>query len=329
MVGELGAVLAAMSDYAADLSAVRATAARIAPHAHRTPIMTSSTLDEMAGRRVLLKCENFQKMGAFKFRGALNAVACLSDEQAARGVVTHSSGNFAQALALAARPRGIPAYIVMPNTAPAVKKAAVAGYGGEITICEPTLAARESTAAAVGERTGATLVHPFNDGTVIAGQGTIALELLEDHPDLDAIVAPVGGGGLISGIAIAAHELAPGIRIIGGEPLGADDAARSKAAGKLLLQTGPDTIADGLLTSLGSLTWPVVRDLVERIEVVDEAQIVAAMRLIYERVKIVVEASSAVALATVLSDEFKALDGIETVAVVLTGGNVDLANLPF
>lgn len=318
-----------MSDYAATLADVRAAATRIAPHAHRTPILTSSTLDAMAGRRVLLKCENFQKMGAFKVRGALNAVACLSPEQAAGGVVTHSSGNFAQALALAARARGIPAYIVMPSTAPAVKKAAVEGYGGQITMCEPTLLARELSAGAVATRTGATLVHPFNDPDVIAGQGTIALELLEDHPELDAIVAPVGGGGLISGIALATHELAPGVRIIGGEPRGADDAWRSKEAGEFLPQTGANTIADGLLTSLGSWTWPVVRDLLERIVVVGEDEIVAAMRLIYERVKIVVEASSAVALAAVLSGEFRALDGIETVAVVLSGGNVDLAKLPF
>jgi len=318
-----------MSDYAADLEAVRAAAARIAPHAHRTPVLTSATLDGMAGRRLLLKCENFQKMGAFKFRGALNAVACLTDAQAAAGVVTHSSGNFAQALALAARSRGIPAYIVMPSTAPAVKKAAVAGYGGEITMCEPTLPARESTAAAVAARTGATLIHPFNDAAVIAGQGTIALELLADHPELDAIVAPVGGGGLISGIALATRELAPRVRVIGGEPLGADDAFRSKEAGVFLPQTGPNTLADGLLTSLGSLTWPVVRDVVERIVVVDEDEIVAAMRLIYERVKIVVEASSAVALATVLSDEFRSLAGLDTVAIVLSGGNVDLAKLPF
>jgi threonine dehydratase/serine racemase len=318
-----------MTDYAADLRAVRAAAERIAPHAHRTPVLTSATLDGMAGRRLLLKCENFQKMGAFKFRGALNAVACLRDDDAARGVVTHSSGNFAQALALAARFRGIPAYIVMPSTAPAVKKAAVAGYGGQITLCEPTLPARESTAAAVAARTGATLVHPFDDPHVIAGQGTIALELLQDHPDLDAIVVPVGGGGLISGIALAARELAPQVRVLGAEPRGADDAWRSKEAGELILQTDPQTIADGLHTSLGAWTWPVVRDLVERIVVVQEEEIVAAMRLIYERVKIVVEASAAVALAAVLSDEFRTLEGLDTVALVLSGGNVDLSNLPF
>ena len=315
--------------YAADLAAVRAAADRIEGRAHRTPVMTCSTLDALAGRRVLLKCENLQRMGAFKFRGALNAVGCLPDDVAERGVVTHSSGNFAQALALAARERGIPAYIVMPTTAPAPKRAAVAGYGGRITLCEPTLAARESTAAAVRARTGATLLHPYDHPHVIAGQGTVALELLADHPEIDVIVAPVGGGGLISGIALAARELEPDVRVIGGEPFGADDAFRSKEAGRLIPQTGPDTIADGLLTSLGALTWPVVRDVVERIVRVDDDAIRVAMRLLWERAKLVVEPSGAVPLAAVLSEEFAALEGIDTVALVLSGGNVDLDRLPW
>ena len=315
--------------YAADLAAIRAAAARIAGEAHRTPVMTCSTIDALAGRRVLLKCENLQKMGAFKFRGALNAVSCLPPEAAARGVVTHSSGNFAQALALAARQRGIPAYIVMPTSAPAPKRAAVAGYGGRITFCEPTLAARETAAAAVQESTGATLLHPYDHPDVIAGQGTVALELLEDFPEIDAIVAPVGGGGLVSGIALAVRELEPEVRVIAGEPAGADDAFRSKAAGELIPQAGPDTIADGLLTSLGRLTWPVVRDVVERIVVVDDDAIRAAMRLLWERAKLVVEPSGAVPLAAVLSPEFEALEGIDTVAVVLSGGNVDLDRLPW
>jgi threonine dehydratase len=315
--------------YAADLAAVRAAATRIEGRAHRTPVMTCATLDALAGRRVLLKCENLQKMGAFKFRGALNAVSCLPPDVAARGVVTHSSGNFAQALALAARERGIPAYIVMPRSAPAPKKAAVLGYGGQITICEPTLAARETTAAAVQGSTGATLLHPYDHADVIAGQGTVALELLEDFPEIDAVVAPVGGGGLISGIALAVRELEPDVRVIGGEPAGADDAFRSKAKGELIPQTGPDTIADGLLTSLGHLTWPVVRDVVERIVVVHDAAIRSAMRLLWERAKLVVEPSGAVPLAAVLSEEFRGLDGIDTVAIVLSGGNVDLDRLPW
>jgi threonine dehydratase len=318
-----------VTTYAADLDAVRAAAARIDGRAHRTPVMTCATLDRLAGRRVLLKCENLQRMGAFKFRGAFNAVACLDEEAAARGVVTHSSGNFAQALALAARERGIPAYIVMPSTAPAPKKAAVAGYGGQITICEPTLQARETTAAAVQAETGATLLHPYDHPDVIAGQGTVALELLGERPEIDAIVAPVGGGGLISGIALAAREAAPSVRIFGGEPTGADDAFRSKAAGAFIPQTGPDTIADGLLTSLGTLTWPVVRDVVERIFVVDDDAIRAAMRLLWERAKLVVEPSGAVPLAAVLSEEFRALQGLGTVAIVLSGGNVDLDRLPW
>ncbi len=315
--------------YAADLDAVRAAAARIAGRAHRTPVMTCATLDALAGRRILLKCENLQKMGAFKFRGALNAVSCLPEEVAARGVVTHSSGNFAQALALAARARGIPSYIVMPTSAPAPKRAAVEGYGGRITLCEPTLQARETTAATVQAGTGATLLHPYDHPDVIAGQGTVALELLEDHPEIDAIVAPVGGGGLISGIALAARELEPEVRVIAGEPQGADDAFRSKAAGRLIPQTGPDTIADGLLTSLGALTWPVVRDVVERIVRVDDDAIRSAMRLLWERAKLVVEPSGAVPVAAVLSPEFRALQGIDTVAVVLSGGNVDLDRLPW
>jgi len=316
-------------DYAADLTAVREAARRIEPHIHRTPTMTCSALDELAGRRLFFKCENLQRVGAFKMRGATNAVFKLADDAAARGVVTHSSGNFAQALALAARVRGIAAHIVMPRTAPAVKRRAVEGYGARIIPCEPTLEARETTAAAVLEETGGTLLHPYDHPDVIAGQGTIALELLEQADGLDAIVAPVGGGGMISGIAVAAHGLQPGIRVLAGEPLGADDAARSKAAGELVPQTGPDTIADGLLTSLGELTWPVVRDLVERVVTVSEDEIVSAMRLVLERMKLVIEPSAAVGLAAVLSDEFRALDRLGRVGVVLSGGNVDLDCLPW
>ena len=316
-----------MPTYAADLAAVRAAAARIAGVVHRTPVMTCETIDALAGRRVFLKCENLQKTGAFKYRGATNAVRKLSDAEARNGVVTHSSGNHAQALALAARVRGIPAYIVMPRTAPGVKKAAVEGYGGIVTLCEPTLEARETTAAELVAKTGAALIPPFDHPDVIAGQGTAALELLEDVPDLDAVVAPVGGGGLLSGFCVASRGMKPTIRVFGAEPLGADDAARSKAAGAWQPQTGANTIADGLLTSLGELTWPIIRDQVERIVTVTEPQIVSAMRLVWERAKLVIEPSAAVGVAAVLTDEFQALAGIDRVGVVLCGGNVSLDKL--
>jgi threonine dehydratase/serine racemase len=239
-------------------------------------------------------------------------------------VVTHSSGNHAQALALAARVRGIPAYIVMPKTVPAVKKAAVEGYGGIVTLCEPTLAAREETAARLVKETGATLIPPFDHPDVIAGQGTAALELLEDVPDLDAVVVQVGGGGQIAGWCIAAKGVKPSIRVFGAEPLGADDAARSKAKGEWVPQTAPNTIADGLLTSTGELTWPVIRDQVERIVTVTDDQIRAAMRFVWERMKLVVEPSGVVGAAVVLTDEFKALADLKTVGVVFSGGNVSL-----
>ncbi|VTT96675.1 serine racemase : Pyridoxal-5'-phosphate-dependent enzyme OS=uncultured Acidobacteria bacterium A2 PE=4 SV=1: PALP [Gemmataceae bacterium] len=313
--------------YACDLAAVCDAAARLAGVVHRTPVMTSATLDERAGRRVFLKCENLQKVGAFKYRGASNAVRKLTDAQAARGVVTHSSGNHAQALALAARVRGIPAYIVMPKTAPAVKKAAVEGYGGIVTECEPNLAAREMAASELVAKTGATLIPPFDHEDVIAGQGTAAIELLEDAPGLDAIVAPVGGGGLLSGCAVAGLGMKPTIRVFGAEPLGADDAARSKAAGEWVPQTAPNTIADGLLTSTGRLTWPIIRDRVERVFTVTDDQIRAAMRFVWERLKLVVEPSGAVGVAVVLSDEFRALANIGSVGIVLSGGNVSLDKL--
>jgi threonine dehydratase len=313
--------------YACDLAAIREAATRIAGIVHRTPVMTCETLDKLAGRRIYFKCENLQKVGAFKYRGATNAVRKLSDAQAAKGVVTHSSGNHAQALALAARVRGIPAYIVMPKTAPAVKKAAVEGYGGIVTLCEPNLAAREEAAAKLVAQTGATLIPPFDHADVIAGQGTAALELLEDVPDLDAIVTPVGGGGLLAGCTIAARGVKPGIRVFGAEPLGADDAARSKAKGEWVPQTAPNTIADGLLTSTGQLTWPVIRDLVERVFTVTEDQIRGAMRFVWERMKLIVEPSGAVGAAVVLLDEFRALAVAKKVGVVFSGGNVSLDKL--
>jgi threonine dehydratase len=275
---------------------IHKAAQRIKPHIHRTPIMTNESLNQQVGALVFMKCENLQKVGAFKFRGATNAVFSLTDEEAARGVCTHSSGNHAQALALAAKLRGIPAYIVMPNNAPQVKKDAVAGYGGRITFCEPTLQARESTLERIRRDTGASVVHPYNDERVIAGQGTAALELLADVPDLDAVIAPVGGGGLLSGTSIAAKGVKPGIRVIAGEPEMADDAFRSMQAGKIIQSQNPKTIADGLLTSLGELTFPIIQKNVERIVTVSEAGITAATKFVWERAKIVIEPSAAVAV---------------------------------
>ena len=285
-----------MSDYAVNLDAVKDAAKRIAGRAHRTPVATCATIDRLAGRSLYFKCEHLQKVGAFKFRGASNAVWKLPEETARRGVVTHSSGNHAQALALAAKQRGIPAHIVMPRTASPVKRRAVEEYGGRVVLCEPTLEARETTAAAVLAETGGTLIPPYNHPDVIAGQGTIALELLEQAPNLDALIAPVGGGGLLAGVTLAAKALKPTIRLFAAEPLGADDAARSKAAGKLIPQTGPKTLADGLLTSLGDLTWPVIRDLVEQVVTVSDEEIVGAMRLAWERAKLLIEPSAAVAV---------------------------------
>jgi threonine dehydratase/serine racemase len=315
--------------YAADLDAIRAAARRIAPYARRTPLLTCAALDRAAGRSVVLKCENLQKVGAFKFRGACNAVQRLDADQVRRGVVTHSSGNHAQALALAASLRGIDAHIVMPSNASAVKRRAVEGYGGKVTLSEPTLEARERTAGEIVRRLGALLIPPYDHDDIIAGQGTVGLEILEEDPAVTAIVAPVGGGGLFSGIALAARGLRPEVRVFAAEPAGADDAARSMAAGRLIPQTAPRTIADGLLTSLGERTWPVVRDLAEAVITVTDDQIIAAMRLIWERSKLIIEPSAAVPVAAVLCEEFRRLPGLPRVAVVLSGGNVDLDHLPW
>ncbi len=306
---------------------IQAAAQRIAGVAHRTPVMTSRLIDEQAGRRLFFKCEHLQRVGAFKFRGAWNSVSQLTGEAAAHGVVTHSSGNHAQALALAAQLRGIPAHIVMPSNAPTVKRAAVAGYGAHIIECKPTLAAREATANKVLKETGGVFIHPYDYAPTIAGQGTAALELLEDVPDLDAIIAPVGGGGLMSGTCIAARGIKPGLRLFGAEPKGADDAARSLAAGELIPQTAPNTIADGLLTSLGTLTWPVLRDHLETIVTVSEDEITSAMGLVWTRMKQLIEPSSAVPVAAVLSDGFRARDGLARVGIIISGGNVDMDDL--
>jgi threonine dehydratase len=318
-----------MNAFAVAFEDIRAAAERIAPFAQRTPIATCSTLDRMAGGALFFKCEHLQKAGAFKFRGACNAVLCLPPQIAAQGVATHSSGNHAGALALAAKLRGIPAHVVMPRDASPVKRRAVEEYGGRVVECAPTLAARETTAAAVQAETGAVLIPPYNHAGVIAGQGTTALELLEQAPNLDAVVMPVGGGGLMAGITLAVKAIAPNVRVFAAEPVGADDAARSKAAGTLLPQTNPHTIADGLRTSLGELTWPVLRDGVERVVTVTDEEIVSAMRLAWERAKLLIEPSAAVAVAAVLSAEFRALDGLQRVGVVLSGGNVNLDALPW
>ncbi|KAI8469135.1 MAG: serine/threonine dehydratase [Monoraphidium minutum] len=321
---------AGVRGYAASLDEIRAAAARIAPHAKVTPVLTCGSIDRIAGRQLLFKCEVFQKGGAFKFRGAFNSVALLPEDQAARGVATHSSGNHAAALALAAKLRGIPAHIVVPNNAPQCKVDAVREYGGNLVFCEPTMDAREAACRRIIAETGATLVPPYDYGPVIAGQGTIGLEFLQQVPDLDAIVVPVSGGGMISGIALAAKSLNPSILVVAAEPRGSNgaaDAAASKAAGALVQgMAKPVTIADGLQARLGELTWPVVRDLVDEVVVVGDDEIVAAMKLIMERMKVVVEPSGAAGLAAALSPAFAAslrLAAAARVGVVLCGGNLD------
>ncbi len=306
---------------------IHQAAERIWPYAHRTPVLTCTSLDQQVGTQVFLKCENLQKVGAFKFRGACNAVFSLANEEAARGVATHSSGNHAQALALAARLRGIPAYIVMPENAPAVKKVAVAGYSGQITYCKPTLEARETTTEQIVNETGATVVHPYNDSQVIAGQGTAVLELLEEIPDLDVVIAPVGGGGLLSGTAIAAKKLVPNIRVLAAEPDLANDAYRSLQAGYIIPSENPQTIADGLLTSLGDVTFPIIQKYVEQIVTVSEEGILEAMRFIWERTKLIIEPSAAVPIALLWERKID-LSGLR-VGVILSGGNVDLEYLPW
>ena len=318
-----------MGKYAASIDDIRAAARRIKGVGHRTPILTSQTLDEMAGRKLFFKCENFQKIGAFKLRGGWNAVSILSDEEAAKGVCTHSSGNHAQAVAFSAMKRGIASYIVMPNNVPDVKLDAVKGYGANITLCEPTLEARKTTLDEIVKKTGALVVHPFNNPNVIAGQGTAALEMIEDLGELDAIIAPIGGGGLMSGTCITTRNLLPETKLFGAEPTGADDAYRSLKEGKIIPQTDPDTICDGLLTSLGEYTWNILKDHLEAIYTVTDDEVINAMRLVWERMKIIIEPSSATAVAVVLKSEFRALEGLEKVGIILTGGNVELSKLPF
>lgn len=300
---------------------------RIKSLIHRTPVLISGSVNKILGAELYFKCENLQKVGAFKFRGACNSVFSLDDTTALKGVATHSSGNHAAALALAAGMRGIKAHIVMPGNAPEIKKLAVSGYGAHITYCEPTLQAREDTLAQVIERTGATPIHPYNYAPVICGQGTAAIEFLEELPGLNIIMTPVGGGGLLSGTSISAKAIKPGIKVIAGEPKNADDAYRSFKSGKLYPSVNPNTIADGLLTSLGELTFTIILRNVDDIITVSEDGIVKAMKLIWERMKIIIEPSAAVPVAAVLENPeiFKG----EKIGIILSGGNVDLTKLPF
>jgi threonine dehydratase len=312
---------------ALSMQLIREAHERIRDKIHRTPVMTSEVLDGLSGNHLFFKCENLQKVGAFKARGATNAVFLLSDAEASKGVVTHSSGNHAAALARAAGLRGIPAYIVMPNNSPLAKQAAVRRYGGEIVLCEPTLAARESTAAEVMQRTGAAFIHPYDDLRVMAGQGTTAIELLEEVPDLDVILCPVGGGGQLSGIAVAAKDLKPGIRVVGVEPAGADDASRSLRAGHIIPMLDPRTIADGLKTSLGERPFAEIIRLVDDIVTVREESIVQAMRQILEVMKLLVEPSGAVSYAAIVEGRLAASGA--NVGIILSGGNLDLNRLPW
>jgi threonine dehydratase len=294
---------------------------------HCTPVMTSSAINRITGTELFFKCENLQRTGSFKFRGATNAVFSLTQEQASHGVGTHSSGNHAAALAFAASLRGIRAHIVMPSNAPEIKKKAVAGYGGIITLCEPTLQARESTLAQIVETTGIALIHPYNNSKVIAGQGTSAKELMGQISSLDLVMCPVGGGGLLSGTALSVKSLSTTCKVIAAEPLGADDAYRSFKAGYIIPSAHPVTIADGLLTSLGEINFAIIRNKVDEIITVSEDAIIEAMRLVWERMKLIIEPSAAVPLAAILENKrsFRNL----RVGIILSGGNLDLKNLPF
>ena len=309
------------------LADIRAAHERIRERIHRTPVLTSTTLDQQSGGALFFKCENMQKGGAFKARGATNAVFSLSDAEAARGVATHSSGNHAAAVSRAAKLRGIPAYIVMPNNVPKAKRASVERLGGKIVFCEPTIAAREAAAAKIIADTGATLVHPYDDLRVMAGQGTATIELLEQVADLDTILCPIGGGGLISGTSVAALSLKPGIRVIGAEPAGADDASRSYQAGKRIPLTQANTIADGLRGSLSDRTFAEIRSHVADVVTVSEDSIVAAMRAVWEVLKIVIEPSGAVSYAAIVENKVDVRG--RRVGIILTGGNLDLDKLPW
>jgi threonine dehydratase len=306
---------------------VLAAAERLRPHIHRTPVLTSKSLDEITGSSLFFKCENFQKAGSFKIRGATNAIMQLPERDKKAGVATHSSGNFAQALSLAARNSGLRAYIVMPENAPQVKRSAVKAYGAEIIYCAPNLQARESTLNEVVERTGACFVHPYNDFDVILGHATAALELVQESGSMDIVIAPVGGGGLLSGTALAIHYILPDALIYGGEPFNADDAYHSLHEKKIIPCKNPETIADGLRTSLGDKTFTVISQLVSDIIRVTEEEIIQSMKLIWERMKIIIEPSSAVAFAAVIKEK-ENFTG-KKIGIILSGGNIDLTNLPF
>lgn len=310
-----------------DYAAILVAHERIRPHIHRTPVLTSSRLDSACGASLFFKCENFQKVGAFKARGAANAVFALDEAAAQRGVATHSSGNHAAALSRAARRRGIAAHIVMPSNAPKIKVRAVEGYGGRIVFCEPNQRAREAACARVIAETGATLIHPFENEDVIAGQGTAAVELLEDVPDLELVLCPVGGGGLLCGTAVAVKAVRPSAKVIAAEPAGADDAAESFRKGQLVYQEKKNTIADGLLANMGAINFALVQRYVDDVVTVSDESIVAAMRTIWETMKIVIEPSGAVPYAAVLEGGVD-LRG-KRVGLILTGGNVDLDALPW
>jgi threonine dehydratase len=300
---------------------------RIRPFIHRTPVLTCHSINRMTGRELFFKCENFQKVGAFKARGATNTMFSVAAEQLSQGVCTHSSGNHAQALSWAASLRNVKAYIVMPSNSSRVKVDAVRSYGGIITFCEPTLEARESTLAEVIKETGALEIHPYNDLRIIAGQATAALELTEQIPDLDLILAPVGGGGLLSGTALAAHYFLPSTDVIAVEPQMANDAYLSFREKKFIPSVNPNTIADGLRTSLGTLTFPIILEHVKDIVTVSEESLVRAMRILWERMKILVEPSSAVPFAAVLDQKIN--PDYKKAGIILSGGNVDLDHLPW
>lgn len=310
-----------------DLNDILVAHERIKKFVHRTPVLTSESINQLLGAELYFKCENFQKVGAFKFRGATNSVFSLDELSVGKGVATHSSGNHAAALALAARLRGVQAHIVMPRTAPEIKKAAVAGYGANITFCEPTLHAREETLEKVVEATGAIIIHPYNYIPVICGQGTAAVEFLEEVPFLDIIMTPVGGGGLLSGTSISAKAIKPDIKVIAGEPKNADDAYRSFKSGILQPSINPNTIADGLLTSLGEITFSIILKNVDDILTVSEEGIVKAMKMVWERMKIIIEPSAAVPVAAVM--ENPEMFRKQKVGIILSGGNVELTRLPF
>ena len=300
---------------------------RISDYIHKTPVLTSTLLNNITGAELFFKCENFQRAGAYKIRGATNAILQLTEEQKQKGVVTHSSGNFAQALSLAAKNLGIKAYIVMPSSAPKVKQDAVRQYNGEISICEPTLKAREQTALDIQNKTGATFIHPSNNTNVILGQGTSAFELLKEEPNLDYIICPIGGGGLIAGTCLAVQELNPNCKVIGAEPFEVDDAYRSLISGKIETNTTTNTVADGLKTQLGDKNFPIIKTHVSEIIRVTEVEIIDAMKLVWERMNIIIEPSSAVALAAVKT-QMKQFRG-KLVGIIISGGNVDLNKLPF